>query len=120
MRIVSAIAILLLGFGGVIGPSPAASDQPVPVLVELFAAEGCSTCPPADTPLEAMTTSQPASGVVIVALVEDGLRTEGRAARTRADAHARCSRSRDGNGRRRGSRRCIDPRRAQDRAGLAS
>ncbi|HJZ76101.1 MAG TPA: DUF1223 domain-containing protein [Vicinamibacterales bacterium] len=83
MRIVSAIAILLLGFGGVIGPSPAASDQPVPVLVELFAAEGCSTCPPADTLLEAMTTSQPASGVVIVALVEDGLRTEGRAARTR-------------------------------------
>ncbi|HMF94126.1 MAG TPA: DUF1223 domain-containing protein [Vicinamibacterales bacterium] len=69
MRVVTAI-LVLIGSAGVTGPSPAASDQPVPVLVELFTAEGCSTCPPADRLLEAMITSQPASGVLIVGLGE--------------------------------------------------
>src|SRR5262245_15836212 len=69
MRVVAAI-LVLLGSAGVTGPSPATSDQPVAVLVELFTAEGCSTCPPADKLLDAMIASQPASGVLIVGLGE--------------------------------------------------
>lgn len=55
--------------GQVPGDRPIAPN-PIPVLVELFTAEGCSSCPPADTLLEKMIASQPAAGVEIVGLGE--------------------------------------------------
>src|SRR5262249_9367820 len=51
---------------GPTGAQPAA----VPVLVELFTAEGCSSCPPADRIFEQMIAMQPAAGGLIVGLGE--------------------------------------------------
>src|SRR5580704_11614543 len=56
----------LLGLGG----AQAADDRRVPVVVELFTSEGCSSCPPAEQLLSRMDRTQPFAGVRVIALEE--------------------------------------------------
>jgi len=53
--------------GGTTGV-PAAAGATVPVLVELFTSEGCSSCPPADTLLTRLAAEKTIGGAEVVAL----------------------------------------------------
>jgi hypothetical protein len=68
--LIFSVAICSIGVLGFRRSGPDSSASSVPVLLELFTSEGCSSCPPADAFLERMDSTQPVPGARLIVLSE--------------------------------------------------
>ncbi|SHJ62171.1 hypothetical protein SAMN02745146_3558 [Hymenobacter daecheongensis DSM 21074] len=65
---VATAAVLMSARPMLMPDAPNAATPPVPVVVELFTSEGCSSCPAADAALRALENEQSLPGIEVLAL----------------------------------------------------
>src|SRR5260370_338813 len=69
-RLSLSVGLIALTAAVTTAAGPDKNGARVPVLLELFTSEGCSSCPPADRLLEVLDQEQPVSGADLIVLSE--------------------------------------------------